>query len=290
MDGYDDLETLGWGMGAGNDMSYVDVPRKPSDDEMQSIQENCNAAIRQNIGITVETPDNAQSDKLPDDYDKEGGVVRVVKIGNLDANTCCGTHLRQTSHISLLLLGSTQSVHSTKCRLFFIAGDRAINLATASIHSVRSIARLVSSATTPAEVLANVSKVKENATELKKSETKLLTDIAKYESDRVKAVLSTGMNAFVYRAVQGLDFINMVVAQVKEAVEEGAVLVLASGEGTKGGQIVIIGDKDSVEDFATKIKEVVPEIKGGGKGGRWQGKVIEWRKGELEALKKQAIG
>lgn len=148
----------------------------------------------------------------------------------------------------------------------------------------------MSSATTPAEVLANVSKVKENATELKKSETKLLTDIAKYEADRVKAVLSTGMNAFVYRAVQGLDFINMVVAQVKEAVEEGAVLVLASGEGTKGGQIVIIGDKDSVEDFATKIKEVVPEIKGGGEGGRWQGKVIEWRKGELEALKKQAIG
>ena len=128
--------------------------------------------------------------------------------------------------------------------------------------------------------------MKETATELKRTETKLLAEIAKFEADRVKAVLSTGMNAFVYRAVQGLDFINMVVAQVKEAVQEGAVIVLASGEGTKGGQIVIIGDKKSVEGFATKVKEVVPGIKGGGRGERWQGKVIEWRKGELEALKK----
>jgi len=143
----------------------------------------------------------------------------------------------------------------------------------------------VSSGTAPAEVLANVNKVKETAMELKKKETKLLIDIARYEADRVKAVLRTGMNAFVYRAVQGLDFINMVVAELKEAVKEGGVIILASGEGTKGGQIVIIGDKISVEGFATKVKEVVPGIKGGGRGERWQGEVTEWGKGELEALK-----
>ena len=45
-------------------------------------------------------------------------------------NRCCGTHLSQTSHIHLLLLSSTQSADSTKCRLPFIAGDRAIDLAT----------------------------------------------------------------------------------------------------------------------------------------------------------------
>jgi misacylated tRNA(Ala) deacylase len=141
----------------------------------------------------------------------------------------------------------------------------------------------VSSGSAPVEVLANVNKVKETAAELKKKETRLLMDIAKYEADRVKAILSTRMNAFVYRTVQGLDF-NMVVAELKEAVKEGGVVVLASGEGTKGGQIVIIGDQISVESFATKVKEVVTGIKGGGSGERWQGKVIEWRKGELEKL------
>jgi misacylated tRNA(Ala) deacylase len=87
MDTYDDLTTLGWGMGAENEMSYVELPRTPSQEEIQDIQEKCNKAIRNNIGITVETSDNAKADSLPVDYDKEKGVVRVVKIGNLDANT-----------------------------------------------------------------------------------------------------------------------------------------------------------------------------------------------------------
>jgi misacylated tRNA(Ala) deacylase len=86
MDRYDNLETLGWGMGTENDVNYVDLPRKPSEEEMQTIQEKCNKAIRHNHGITVETPDNAKSDSLPEDYDKEKGVVRVIKIGDIDEN------------------------------------------------------------------------------------------------------------------------------------------------------------------------------------------------------------
>ena len=144
----------------------------------------------------------------------------------------------------------------------------------------------MSSRTAPAEVLTNVNRLKEANTELKRKETRLLTDIARYEADRVKAVLSTGKNAFVYRAVPGLDFINMVATQVKEALKEGVVVVLASGEGTKGGQVVIIGHKDSVESFATKVKEVLSGLKGGGRGERWQGKMTEWGKGELKALEK----
>ena len=86
MDRYENLETLGWGMGAVNEMNYVDLPRKPSDEELQTIQDKCNDAIRQNIKITVETPENAASDTLPEDYDKDRGVVRVIKIGDLDSN------------------------------------------------------------------------------------------------------------------------------------------------------------------------------------------------------------
>jgi misacylated tRNA(Ala) deacylase len=86
MDRYDNLETLGWGMGAENDVNYVDLPRKPSEEEIQTIQEKCNEAIRHNHGITVETPDNANLDSLPEDYDKEKGVVRIIKIGDIDKN------------------------------------------------------------------------------------------------------------------------------------------------------------------------------------------------------------
>ena len=87
MDTYDNLRTLGWGMGTTNEMNYVELPRKPSQEEMQCIQQKCNQIIQQNFKITVQTPDDATVDSLPDDYDKGRGVVRVVKIGDLDNNT-----------------------------------------------------------------------------------------------------------------------------------------------------------------------------------------------------------
>jgi misacylated tRNA(Ala) deacylase len=86
IDKYDNLETLGWGMGAENDVNYVDLPRKPSEDEMQTIQERCNEAIRNNYSITVETSEDAKADSLPGDYDKGKGVIRIIKIGGMDEN------------------------------------------------------------------------------------------------------------------------------------------------------------------------------------------------------------
>ncbi|KAI0446416.1 threonyl and alanyl tRNA synthetase second additional domain-containing protein [Xylaria telfairii] len=284
MNSYDDLKTIGWGMGQGESLSYVDLPRKPSAEEMRDIQRKCNKAIRDNIAITVTTPVNANSNKLPDDYDKDRGLIRVVSIGGLDQNTCCGTHLAQTSHISLILLHSTEVVNAKRCRLFFSAGDRAIQIATKSIETLQATALAMSSPSSPEEVLASVKRKVVTVSELKKQEKSLLADIAKYEGDRVKSTLQSGKNAWVYRAKSGLDFLNLVVVEIKDAVKTSGVVVLAGGEGRAGGPIVILGNDESVAAFAAKVKELVADVKGGGRGGKWQGKVPEWKKGEIEAL------
>lgn len=85
-----DLETVGWSMAAAGEMNYVELPRKPTDEEIKTIQAECNEAIRENIPITVETPEGKGSNSLPDDYDSEKGVVRFIKIGHVDYNACCG--------------------------------------------------------------------------------------------------------------------------------------------------------------------------------------------------------
>lgn len=165
-------------------------------------------------------------------------------------------------------------------------GERAINYATTSIQSLSSIAKVLSSGSAPVEVLASVKKTNDAVTELKRRETRLLMEIAKYEGNQVKSDLLSGNNAWVHRSTPGLDFINMVIFEIREAVKEEKVVLLASGEEKTGGQVVIIGQKDSVELLATQVKQAIPRIKGGGTGTRWQGKVIEWKKGELDVLKK----
>jgi misacylated tRNA(Ala) deacylase len=278
------LETLSWSMGSASEMNYLELPRKPSEEEISSIQAQCIQAIRDNHPITVETPGDVKADSLPSDYDKEKGVVRFVKIGDMDYNACCGTHMKQTAHISLILLHHTQSVRGTNCRLFFSCGNRAIGLANESINALRKIGVSMSSGFKPAEVQANVAKLGEAVAEGRRREKKLLAEVAKFEGDRIKAVLEVGRRGWCYRATDGLDFLNLVAFEIKDAVKEG-VVVLTSGEEKKMGSIMIMGEPALVDALATKVKEVVSSVKGGGKG-KWQGKVTEWKAGELEALRK----
>jgi misacylated tRNA(Ala) deacylase len=280
-----DLPTLGWSMGQPGEMNYVEISRKPSNEEIQTIWQSCNTKIRDSMPITVETPEGKGSDSLPDDYDKEKGVVRFIKIGDMDYNACCGTHLRNSSHINVILLHHMQSVRGTNCRLFFTAGDRAIKTAIESINGLRSIAVSLSSSSEPKEVAAGVQRLGDQVSEARKREKKMLAEIAKFEGEKIKAQLSQGSQiAILHRATDGLDFINLVIFEIKDVVKEQAVVVLCSGEVKASGSIVVFGKQDLVENMAAKVKDIVSTVKGGGKGEKWQGKVTEWQKGEVEAL------
>lgn len=113
----------------------------------------------------------------------------------------------------------------------------------------------------------------------------MLAEIAKFEGDRIKAELEKTENAFSHRATDGLEFVNSVVFEIKDVAKERGVAVICSGDVKATGSVVIIGRPELVEKMAGKVKDVVSTVKGGGKGEKWQGKVTEWKKGEMEALK-----
>lgn len=172
-----------------------------------------------------------------------------------------------------------------------MAGDRAIALATSSIGAVGSLGKLMSCPSTASDVVTKAEKMEETLNDLKRREKKLIAEIARCEAERVKATLAEGKNAWVYRTDGGLDFINAVSFEVKEALKTAAgVVVLASGEEKSSGPVVILGPNEAVETMATKAKGEIAGIKGGGKGGKWQAKVPEWRKDELEAFRKVVEG
>ena len=144
---------------------------------------------------------------------------------------------------------------------------------------------MLSSGSAPTEVLEKMEKMNQNIAELKRKEKRLLMEIAKFEGYRVKASLQATGKAWVHRADEGLEYINLVVHEIKDTVTELGVVLFASGEGRKGGQVLVVGEEKSVETVVTKVKESLKGIKGGGKGGKWQGKVMEWGKKDLETLR-----
>ncbi|PHH85653.1 hypothetical protein CDD83_114 [Cordyceps sp. RAO-2017] len=278
-----DLQTLGWGMGAAGAMNYVDLPRRPSGPEIRRIQDRCNGLIQENLPITVTYPRDTR------DTEPDKGVIRVASIGGLDQNECCGTHLSQTSHISAVLLLSCQAVNAQRQRLYFVAGDRALDHATRSAQGLAALARQLACGGSPDEIGQQAERMRRSLDEAKRRERRLVAHIAKLEAERARPALRAGGGACVYHAEGGADFMTGVKSQVRDlAADMAGPLIVATGEPDKAGQVWILGCEERVQAAAEAAQALVAELKGHGRGRTWQGKTPRLTSRELEALRKLA--
>lgn len=60
---------------------------------------------------------------LPEDV---VGPVRVVSIEGVDANMCCGTHVRNLADLQAVKLLRTEKGKAGRTLLFFVAGNRLL--------------------------------------------------------------------------------------------------------------------------------------------------------------------
>lgn len=90
------LNTTSWWLGA--EESYVELDStKVTNDVIKTVEDRCNEHIRAAIPVNVkfckaDDPelDEAHTRGLPKDC---MDTVRIICIGNIDENMCCGTHV-----------------------------------------------------------------------------------------------------------------------------------------------------------------------------------------------------
>lgn len=98
---------------------------------MQKIEKMCNDLIRKAISVEVKiynTPEEAGNDAtrasrgLPEDL---AGPIRVIQIGDIDKNLCCGTHVSNLSQLQVIKFLFVEKVKD-KILLHFLVGNRVI--------------------------------------------------------------------------------------------------------------------------------------------------------------------
>lgn len=285
------LETLSWSMG--EKFNYIELPRKVTRDELDSVQDEVNRAIQDGITISTaivkgedekkETDPSVTSEKIPDNYNVNEGVIRVVQIGEIDKNPCCGTHLTSTREIGAISLLHTQSIRGTNCRVFFMCGDRVHKYATEAHNTIKMINSQLSCHTEDIE--AKIVALNQNLKDTSNREKMWMAEVATFTAIKAKQDLETKDVAFVYKPEASMEFLNAIAKEIGD-LPEGKTAILACGQGTTGGAIMIIGDK--LDEVSAKVKDIVVHVKGGGKG-RWQGKVTKWEMGAAEALETYAL-
>ncbi|KAG5366948.1 putative alanyl-tRNA editing protein [Yarrowia sp. B02] len=281
------LETLSWYMG--DKFNYIELPRRVTREELDEVQAEVNLILREDHKIETITVDDKSKadaslvDKIPDNYDVSSGVVRVVKIGDIDTQACCGTHLHSTKEIGAIALFHIQPIRSTNCKLFFVCGDR-VNKYASEAHGVVKMVNAQLSCHTE-DIEAKITGLNQNLKETIQRERMWMTEVATLTAAKAKHDLESKNVVFVYKAEASLEFLNAIAKEMGD-LPAGKTLILACGQGATGGAIMIIGDK--LDEVSAKVKDIVVHVKGGGKG-RWQGKVTKWDMGAAEALETYAL-
>lgn len=272
------VETVGWAMGTGAApaFNYVELNRKLTPEEVDNVQAEVTEAIQQAHPISVEIPEDDVDHHAPEDYDTSVGVIRVVKIGELDRNPCCGTHLKSTAAVQALALYWQQTNKGTNSRLFFLAGKRVTDYSRTANEIIRKANAALSCQTE--EIEEKIARLNTSLREVSNSEKFWMGEAARNEAATLKAKLAESPVALYHNAKGNMEFFK---ALEKEIGEINGTIVLVGGSGKEGGMIIVSG-KD-VADVVPRVTKHVANVKGGGKG-KWQGKVLSWEKGSLEAL------
>lgn len=278
-----ELPTLSWNLG--DVINYIEIPRKLTEEEITDINQEINDEIFKNTAIEIDVPKN---ESINDDK----GVLRVVKIGNLDENPCCGTHLSSIGQIKgVAILGQINGKNGSS-KINFVTGDRIFkftrNLYDVSKKLMNTLSSDLENLPAKAETLAQQAKKGQNQIR------NLNKEIASMEADKILQSIEEnadkeGRVYQVYREDGDLEFINKIYGEVKDKLEASSSTILLIAGNDKDGAVVAGGPK--TESIIGELKKRIPLLRGGGRkgpGGKYQGKAV-FSHGELAAVKEYMV-
>jgi len=241
--------------------------------DLQTIEEEINARIRENAGVTVEEMpyDQAiEAGALAFFGDKYGDIVRVVRMGDFSIELCGGTHVARTGDIGLFKLEGESGVAAGVRRIEALTGEGALETIRRREQILRQIAGHLGARDT--ETLERLERLLTREKELEKRlrtlEQKLVSGGAGPTSEQVQEVQGIRI---VTRKVEGAD--ARAIGQLADSLRDkyvSSTVVAVSGiptDGTAPLVVTLTPDLTSTYSAADIIKQIAPIARGSG-GGR----------------------
>ena len=228
------------------------------------------------------------ADAVPEDIRSRGAIptdgspIRVVTVAGVDSATCCGTHVANTADLQAIKVVGTERARQGTIRLAFLAGEKVLRVMGVQSARERAIGKLLCC---QAEVFADrIGGLMEENAALAKQRKRLIADIAALDAEALCARLAADPTVVEHhRCSVGMEYLEALVAAVAEKRPDAVastlfVLTASEGPAVEGpGSFLIVGPADAVQ-AAGKVAREVLSGKGGGKGGKFQGKADHMEK------------
>ncbi|MBC6002766.1 alanyl-tRNA editing protein AlaX-L [Paeniclostridium sp. NSJ-45] len=133
------------GFHLGKEFSTVDIQGMLTEEQIRKAEEFANEIIEKDIMVEFLTPDRKELKKmgLRRDLPKTNEQIRVVKIGDLDINACCGVHPRSTLSLRMIKIKRFEKCRDA-IRIEYLAGKRAIDYSIEKDRYLNEICRYLS--------------------------------------------------------------------------------------------------------------------------------------------------
>lgn len=112
----------------GREISTVDIQGHLDEETIRKAEKLANEIIEENINVEFLTPTKKELKKIKirRDLPNTDEQIRIVKIGDLDINACCGVHPSRTLDIQAIKIKRWEK-HKGTTRIEYLAGKRAIS-------------------------------------------------------------------------------------------------------------------------------------------------------------------
>ncbi|KAH7887799.1 alanyl-tRNA synthetase domain-containing protein [Phlebopus sp. FC_14] len=307
------IPTLSWSVTETPAPCYVELARSMTVEEIQAIQTEANRYVFEGRSVYVEVQEMESASQsgepvsdttrgfnkaIPADY--TGGIMRVVIIDKIDRNPCCGTHWPTLHNLQLFLLPQTETLArstTTSARLYFLAGQRLItHLTTTHMHLASAAGTLSCGAP---QVPARIEQVVDERKKAEKRVDELESELAKHIALGIREEMhrSPGDKMFtkhlrrVDDSINLLGFLSAIASSLAAVVpsDRPYLLILSSTPSSQTiastSVLLVFGSDEKQVKAAGEQLKVKLNIKGGGKGIRWSGKLTGvWKDGREDVM------
>lgn len=168
------------GFHLGKEHCTVDIDKILDALQIEEAEKLSNEIIHDNISVEVIYPSKSELKKLPikNNLPKTNEQLRIVKIGDIDLNPCCGTHPGSTIEVQLIKIRKFEK-YKNSTRIEFLCGKRALDYC----FSREKFASKVCSSLkcSESEVLVKIENLTQELNKVTAENRSLKSEIADYE-------------------------------------------------------------------------------------------------------------
>ncbi|MGL5346918.1 MAG: alanyl-tRNA editing protein [Peptostreptococcaceae bacterium] len=216
----------------GKEISTVDIQGILTTEQIRDIEVYANEIIGKNIHLETLIPSKKELKKiwirrdLPDTAEQ----IRIVKIGDLDSNACCGVHPKSTLDLRLIKIRKWEKNRGAT-RIEFLAGNRAIKYILNRDLYLTDICRYLNG--NEEEAITSVKNLHEKIEVELNQKRKLEEVVAKYEiNEMIKNSVKVNDLSIVTKIYENQNpkYISKVASKIVEEADVIALIALKSDD------------------------------------------------------------